>query len=290
MRTFVAGATGAGGLAFVRRAKEGGHSLHALSRSAENAHKLEGLVDRIDVRDVRVGIPSLEGIEVVVSCLGAPITMDSGEKRSYREVDFLGNQKILEAALSAGVGRFVYVSAHVEPAYRDTAYIRAHEEFVDLLRRSGISHSVIGPTGIFTAFNDFVKFARKGAIPVIGDGSARTNPVDPADVADQILLHLEGGPSEISIGGPEIFTRREIAELAFRVVGKRARVLSVPAGVFRAGAKMAGLMNARVGELLAFAAAVSTADCVAPCAGERRLEDHFRGVSRKTPPSGDPRP
>jgi len=138
-----------------------------------------------------------------------------------------------DAALAAGVKRFLYVSVHLEAGYRQTAYIQAHEEFVDALRRSGLNYSVIRPTGIFAAFGDFVNLARKGLTTVIGDGRARTNPVHQADVAGKLLENLESGPTELSVGGPEVFTRREIAELAFAVIGKRPRVLPVPAAAFR---------------------------------------------------------
>jgi uncharacterized protein YbjT (DUF2867 family) len=279
MRVFAAGATGSVGFAFVRLAKARGTFVRTLSHSRENAKRLDGLADEVTTQDAALGVPSLEGIDVVVSALGAAVTIAGREKRRYREVDLAGNLKLLAAAKAARVGRFVYVSVHVEPGYRDTAYVRAHEEFVDALRECGICYSVIRPTGIFPALNDFVRMARKGLATVIGDGRARTNPVDPADVAGVLLDHLTSGPAEVSVGGPEIFTRREIVELAFRVVDKRPRVMRVPPGVFRGAAKMAGWANPRLGELLEFAVKVSTTDCVAPCVGRRRLEDHFRALA-----------
>jgi len=280
MRVFVAGATGSVGFEFVRLAKARGHFLHTFSRSPENARKLAGLADKVEVHDVCTIVPSLKGIDVVVSALGAPVTMNSGEKRPYRDVDLEGNKNILDAAKTAGVKRFLYVSAHVEAGYRHTAYIRAHEEFVDALRLSGLKYSVIRPTGIFAAFNDFVSLARKGLTTVIGDGKARTNPVHQADVAGKLLECLDSGPDEMSIGGPETFTRREIAELAFAVLRKRPRVLRVPAVAFRLGAKLVGLQNPRLGELLEFVAAVSITDGMAPFVGRMRLEDHFRKVAK----------
>ena len=174
MRVFVAGATGAVGFEFVGLAKARGYFIHTLSRSPENARKLAGLADRVDVQDACTGIPSLEGIDVVVSSLGGPVTVNSREKRPYREIDLQGNRRLLDAALAAGVKRFLYVSVHLEAGYRQTAYIQAHEEFVDALRRSGLNYSVIRPTGIFAAFGDFVNLARKGLTTVIGDGRART--------------------------------------------------------------------------------------------------------------------
>lgn len=279
MRIFVAGATGVVGFEFIRLAKAQGCYIHAFSRSPENARKLAGLADHVEIRDVCTGISNLKGIDTVVSALGAPVSVASREKRSYREIDFQGNRIILQAAKEAGVRRFIYVAAHVEQGYRHTAYIRAHEEFVDHLRRSGIEHTVIRPTGIFPAFNDFVNLAKKGLTTVIGNGLARTNPVHQADVAEQLLKHLESGPDEMSVGGPEIFSRREIAELAFRILGKQPRVFRVPAIAFRLGAKGLRLANPRLGELFEFVAAVSVFDGIAPSIGRLRLEDHFRKVA-----------
>jgi len=111
---------------------------------------------------------------------------------------------------------------------------------------------------------------------------AHTNPVHQADVAKLLLENLDSGAAEISIGGPDIFTRREIAELAFHVLGKRPRIMRLPAAVLRAGAAVAGIVNPRVGELLEFATAVSTTECVAPRTGQLRLEDYFGSLRTAT--------
>ena len=98
----------------------------------------------------------------------------------------------------------------ITPAYRDTAYIRAHEDFVEALLASPLSATVIRPTGIFPALNDFVDMARKGMATVIGDGRARTNPVHHRDVAQVLLENLSSGPAEVSVGGPDILTRARL--------------------------------------------------------------------------------
>lgn len=279
MRIFVAGATGAVGSEVVRLAKERGHYLHTLSRSPAKALKLAGIADRIDVLDASVEVPNLLGIDIVVSCLGAPVSLFSPDRRGYRAVDLQANSNLLRAAKTAGIQRFLYVAAHVGPAYSRTAYIRAHEDFVNVLHSSGLSSSVVRPTGIFAAFDDLLTLARRGLTTVIGDGRARTNPIHQADVAAQVLALLDFGPGEISIGGPEIWSRREIAELPFRALGRPPRILSIPAFAFRAGGKMMGGVNPRLGQLCQFFAAVSTTDCVAPVAGHLRLQDHFRSLA-----------
>lgn len=276
MRVFVAGASGSVGSEVVRLAKAAGHQVGALSRS----RKPDGVADEVFTLDATSAAPDLGGYEVVISALGAPVSVSHPERRGYRDVDLVANRNLLLAAQQAGVRRFVYVSVHVEPGYAHTAYIRAHEEFVEDLRRSSLSHSVIRPTGIFSAFDDFIGLARKGLATAISDGKARTNPVHAADVAELVMRDLESGPAESSIGGPDVFTRREIAELAFRVLGKRPRIVHVPAPVFRLTAKLAAPFHPRLGDLLEFVTAVSTSDSLAPRLGRRRLEDYFREVVR----------
>ena len=279
MRILIAGATGAIGLELVRLAVSKGHSVHALSRSTDRAHMLDGLADRVDVSDAVASVPALGGTDLVISALGAPVTLHSRERRRYLDVDFVANTRILDAAVRADVRRFVYVSLHLEPAYRRTAYVEAHEAFVEYLKRSGVSYSVIRPTGVFTALGDLVNYARRGVVPLVGDGLARTNPVHQADVADALLAHIDGGPSNVEIGGPETFTRREIAALAFQVIGRTPRFINVPPALFRVIAAASRVASPRIGELLEFAAAVSITNAVAPTVGRRRLEDYFRALA-----------
>ena len=80
-------------------------------------------------------------------------------------------------------------------------------------------------------------------------------------------------------GGPDVFTRAEIVELAFRAVGRPPRLTRVPSAVFRAAAAVMKPFNRRMAALLAFGAAVGQVDCVAPPYGTRHLETNFRSFA-----------
>src|SRR5439155_27233184 len=127
------------------------------------------------------------GMDVVVSCLGASVGFGHGDRRSYAEVDTVANANLLAAASASGVRRFVYVAGHVEPGYAGTRYLRAHEAVVESLRASGIWAAVVRPTALFPSFGALLPLASSGRLVVIGDGSARTNPVHPVDVAPACL-------------------------------------------------------------------------------------------------------
>ena len=257
-----------------RLAGSSGPRVRTLARTAGDI--------RADATDALAILGACDGIDAVISCLGASVSPSAKEKRSFLAVDTVANRNLIAEAKRAGVRKFVYVAAHVSPGYADSAYIRAHEAVVAELAASGLDYTVIRPTGIFSAFGDFVKMARMGMAMVVGDGSARTNPVHPADVAQACLDGLTPGSREVGAGGPDILTRREVVETAFRVVGKTPRIAAVPAAMFRGSARLAGLFNPRLGELFEFVTAVSLTDGIAPAAGTKRLEDYFRELHRKT--------
>lgn len=272
MLVLVAGATGAVGTELVRELMARHHRVRGLSRHSCNIadEAVQADATATDLTGV------CRGVDVVISALGASVSPNAPEKRSYEAVDFVGNSRLLKEARQAGVKRFIYVSVHVEEGYRNNGYIAAHERFVDELRASGLSSTVIRPTGIFSAFAEILNYARQGPVPVLGDGSAKSNPVHEADVALAAINALESGPAAIDIGGPDILTRRQVAEEMFRALGKKPRILSMPVGVFGVLTKLMSLGSPRKKELFDFLKAVAVTDCVAPALGKQRLADYLR--------------
>lgn len=217
-----------------------------------------------------------EGCEAIVSCAGASVSTSAPDKRPYSQIDPAIHRNLILEAKRCGIRRFVYVGVHREPHYADCRYILAHEAVRAMLVDVGMDFTVIRPTGIFSAFADLLPFARKGFLPLVGDGSARTNPIDPEDVAELVVSHCEEGPQDVPCGGPEVLTRRQINEVLARAVG-RAKVFQpkIPPGVMRLEAKVAGLFHPRMGELLEFFSKAGSADCVAPALGRRSMGSYF---------------
>ena len=279
-RILISGAGGAVGFELLQQARAAGYWVRAHTRATGSYARLAAHANDVVLADATKAI-SMEGItreiDIVVSCMGAPVAVSHPEKRSYHQIDFLGNRNLLEQAKAHGVRRFVYLSVHLAPGYSETAYVRAHERFVDQLQLSGMRHTVVRPTGLFYVFLDLLAYAKLGLVPVIGDGQARTNPIHEADVARILLEHLEDGAPAVSCGGPEIFKRRDLVELMFRMIGRKARIVSMPPGLFRLMGKMAGLTSARKAELFEFAGAVSTSSAIAPLLGKERLQDYLAG-------------
>jgi uncharacterized protein YbjT (DUF2867 family) len=284
----VAGATGVVGREVARLLHQAGNRVKTLSRDPARARALAGIADEIATGDATRPASlrgMLDGLDAVVSCLGARPKLGGSERRSFRAVDTVANLNLLEEARRVGVRRFVYVAVHPQPGYDQTAYVRAHEEVVEALRASGISHGVVRPTGLFPSFDPFLAMARRGIAWLPGDGRAITNPVHPLDVAEACLEALSLTDDTVfSVGGPDILTREEIVWLAFDAFGKQPRVLHIPVGTLLGIARAGRPFNRRFAEIVEFAARVFSNECVALRRGDRRLAEHFRQLAAQGSP------
>jgi uncharacterized protein YbjT (DUF2867 family) len=276
-RVLVAGATGYLGGFVARELESRGYFVRALARSPEKLDDLrpdeivEAEVTRPETLD-----HCCDGIDAVFSSVGITKQRDG---LTFRDVDYRANVNLLEVARRAGVRKFVYVSGFDGPRLRHLDIIAAHEDFVDELKTSGLDYAVLRPTGFFSDVSAVFEMARNGRVYLIGSGERRVNPIHGADLAAVCADALEGGPREIDVGGPEIFTWREIAELAFAVQAKHARILRVPDWLMWAVVRLVRIFSRHQGELLAFFTTMATKDVVAPATGSRTLEQHFRELA-----------
>jgi uncharacterized protein YbjT (DUF2867 family) len=275
----VAGATGTVGREVVRALKARGQRVRGLVRDMGKSKTLEA--DEIRAADaLQAGslVGAFDGATHAFSAVGASVSTDPRAGRaSYLDVDVPAHRNLIAAASRAGVRRFVYVSAFTAPERRDVAYLRAHAEVEDLLRRSGMRYGIARPTGFFSAFAEYLDFAAKGSVPEIGNGSTRTNPIHPAELAEICADLIRSDQNETrDVGGPEVLTRHRILELAFEAVGKPVRVRRVPVGVARVASALAHPLHPRLSELGQFLAAINEMNMVAPAFGRRTLAEYFR--------------
>lgn len=276
----VAGASGRLGRHLVRALAVQGYRVRALTRRPELPTELEPLVEDHVVHDVRTSltlIQAMREVSALVSTVGASVRPALGHGRlSYGRVDLEANTRLLNDARRAGVPRFAYVSLYGGRELLDTEYAWAHERVVDAVLDSGMSPLIVRPTGFFGSLEPVLGMARRGVALVLGDGSARTNPVHEADVAGATARALAEGYELLRIGGPDVLTRREIAGLALEAWGRsRAVTVSVPDRWLRRIGSVIRPLHPRLGGLLGFAAALAETDVVAPSWSERSLEDHF---------------
>jgi uncharacterized protein YbjT (DUF2867 family) len=94
---------------------------------------------------------------------------------------------------------------------------------------------VFGPEDDF--FNRFAALARYlPALPLIGGGRTRFQPVYVGDVADAALAALERSDAVgkiFQLGGPRVSSFRELMELLLREIDRRRALIDIPFGLAR---------------------------------------------------------
>jgi len=277
----VAGATGSLGRAVVAAALARKMSVRVLVRDPTRLpvalrERVQVIVG--DARDAAVAGTAVDGVERVFSCVGASVMPGLGFGwRGYGAVDWPANRVLIDAAVEARARRFVYVSVHHLPAMARVPYIAAHERVAAYLRHAAIGSAIVRPTGFFSAVGAYLDLARRGAIPEIGGGDARTNPIADEDLADVCIEAIvsDDARQDIAAGGPDVMTRRQIGELAFGALGATPRFRRVPTWLARVGAAMLRPLHPRMSQVTSFIAALCAHDVVAPRMGSRRLIDDF---------------
>lgn len=279
-KVLVAGATGYLGRFVVKALKAKGYWVRALGRSAAKLAPVKEYADELfvgEVTDPDSLIGLCDGTDIVFSSLGITRQKDG---LTYEDIDYQANRNLLTMAEAAGVSQFMYVHVLNAEKLEHVAMVQAKKKFVDDLKRSTLNHTVICPTGFFSDMEEILSMARSGRVYLFGDGSNRINPIHGADLAEVCASALVGSEGEIDVGGPEVFTYREIAKLAFDVLEQREKITCIPKYLVSATAgTLRWLTPAKVYGPIQFMASVMTMDVIGQPYGQRRLADHFRDCS-----------
>src|SRR5699024_11488595 len=96
------------------------------------------------------------------------------------------------------------------------------------LKASEVPYIIIRPTGYFSDMAQILRMARNGRVYLLGDGRAKMNPIHERDVAHFSTDALHKKNQTLDVGGPAVYTYKEIAQLAFTAQKKKARLTHVP--------------------------------------------------------------
>ncbi|MDL4839465.1 SDR family oxidoreductase [Aquibacillus rhizosphaerae] len=285
-RVLVAGATGYLGRHIVKKLKQNGYYVKVLVRSQEKL-KQEGpfcspiiykFVDEVIVGDVTEPhtIKNVcNEVDYVFSSVGITRQKD---KLTFMDVDYNGNLNLLKEAERSRVQRFMYINVHAAENCNSTL-VKAKQKFVDELKRSVISHVIINPTGYYSDMTELLTMAKKGRIFLFGEGLNKMNPIHGSDLAEYCISSFSKENTSLHIGGPEVYTYYEIAELALNVVNKKPKITGIPKWAVKVIFPFLKIINEKQYNLLLFFFYVMTNDIVAKSYGEISLNSYFESVS-----------
>lgn len=251
----VFGGSGFVGRNAVRELAKRGWRVRAAVRRPHHAQFLRpmGAVGQVqlfqaNVRDRSSVARAMEGAEAVINLVG--ILHQEGAQ-SFSRVQAMGAAAIAEAAAKAGVERFIQLSAIGADADSDSLYARTKGEAERAVRATLSAATILRPSIIFGPedqfFNRLAAMAEVSpALPLIGGGATRFQPVYVDDVADAVCAALESDAAAgktYELGGPRIYTFRELMEMVLAETGRKRILAHIPFAL----APMAGFAGEAVG-------------------------------------------
>ncbi len=236
----VLGGTGFLGTRLVARLIKDGHRVTVLSRDRE-AHRhllvLPGLtLENCDVYQEAQLSERFRGKDVIINLVG--ILNERGfSGAGFRRAHVELTQAVLQAARSAGVPRLLQISALKAGLDAPSYYLRTKGEAEKLIRdQHNVDWTIFQPSVMFGPGDTFLnRFAGLlGAVPGVfplARSSARFQPVSVDDVIAAIRQCLHGGACSrqtYELGGPKVYTLREIVELVAKTTGRRRWIMGLP--------------------------------------------------------------
>jgi NADH dehydrogenase len=237
----VLGGTGFLGTRLVARLIKDGRRVTVLSRDREQ-HKhllvLPGLtLENCDVYAAAQLSERFRGKDVVINLIGILNERGfsgAGFRRAHTEL----TQGVLQAARSAGVTRLLQVSALKAAVDAPSYYLRSKGAAEQLIRdaNTALDWTIFQPSVMFGPGDAFLnRFAALlAAIPWVfplARADARLQPVLVDDVIEAIIRSLHGGASSrqtYQLGGPRVYTLREIVSLVAKLTGRRRWIVGLP--------------------------------------------------------------
>ncbi len=266
MRIFATGSTGFLGSVVAERLRARGDTVVALVRDPAKAELLRRSGREVvvgDLADPDALRRGCDGCGAVIHAgaiyevgIGAPRRVD------MYEANVNGTDRVLTAALAAGVPKVVHVSSivvfgdtkgsTVDESYRRTSgYTSYYDETKTLAHRMaegfnahGLPVVIAQPGQIYgpgdhSGIGALLRRAAAGKLPVLAFGDLGLSFVHVDDVAAGIVGALDRGrPGQSYVLGGEIARLRDAVRIAARLGGRPAPRLEVPARILRFAARL----------------------------------------------------
>jgi uncharacterized protein YbjT (DUF2867 family) len=236
----VFGASGFIGRYVVAEIAKSGARVRASVRRPDRASFLKPMGDvgqvtpiATNIRDDASVAAAVDGADTVINLVGI---LFPGSKQTFESLQSDGAHRVARAARAAGAQRLVQVSAIGADAESDSAYASTKGIGENLVREAFPGASIVRPSIVFGPeddfFNRFAALARfTPALPLIGGGHTKFQPVYVGDVADAIAAicnEPKSAGTTYELGGPRIYSFRELMEIVLKEIDRKRLLVPVP--------------------------------------------------------------
>jgi len=211
-----------------------------------------GQVGQIQV--VKANIANAEHVASVVSGADAVINLvgilRQGGRQRFQRLHRDAAETLAKAAMNAGAQTFVHVSSMGVSQNSPSLYARTKAEGEMRVREAFPAATILRPSLLFGPeddfFNRFAGMARMArVVPLIGGGRTKFQPVYVGDVAAAIEKSVVDPAAArgrtYELGGPSVYTFRELMELMLHETYRKAALVPVPFGLASFVASLANL-------------------------------------------------
>ncbi len=240
-RVTVFGGSGFIGRHVVRRLAQQGWVVRACVRDPVAAAFLKPMGNVAQVVPMRTNLAdddaalasAVQGADAVVNLVG--ILAESGTQ-TFDALQAEGPGRLARAAKEAGATSFVQVSALGADANSNSKYARTKAAGEAGVRAAFPQATIVRPSIVIGAedsfFNRFAQMAQwMPALPLIGGGQTKFQPVHVADVAEAIVRAI-GNPTAqgkiFEAVGPRVYTFRELMEYLLVTIDRHRGLIPVP--------------------------------------------------------------
>jgi uncharacterized protein YbjT (DUF2867 family) len=239
----VIGGTGFLGRYVVKLLAQQGYTIRVIARHPDKALHLNtaGEVGQIVLTYGNLVKPEslqgkLAGSFAVVNLAGA---LFETSRQSFSDLHAKGAEKLAQMAKAAGVERFIQVSSLGVDKAVSSKYARTKVMGEKSVRAAFPEATILRPGVVFGPEDQFFnKFAALSALvpalPLIGGGRTRFAPVYAGDVAKAVLAvlaHAESRGETYELGGPGVYSFRELLEYINLLTRRNACLVPLPFGL-----------------------------------------------------------
>ena len=249
MQIAVAGGTGFVGGGIASELQRRGDGVVILSHRPERARgsipagQEVRMADIADVGSLASALAGVDSLVIALAFRGYPME-NPRRGETFEAVDAAGTERLVKAAVAAGVSSVVYISGAGAARDAPRHWFRAKWRAEEAVRASGLRWTIIRPTWLYgprdAALNRFLGFARYlPFVPVTGNGRQLLAPVFIGDLAALVgdsLTEPAAANQVFEIGGPDAMTMNDVIRTALRVSGRRRPLLHAPAGLLKLAA------------------------------------------------------
>jgi NADH dehydrogenase len=214
--------------------------------------KLKGDVGQVGLVNISIeseGLlaPFVADNDAVINCVG--ILRESGSQR-FDTVHHTAPARLARLAREHGVERFVHISSLAADPRATSAYARSKAAGEQAVRDAFPTATILRPSIVFGPEDDFFnRFASMAmfspALPLIGGGETRFQPVYVGDVADAVVRCIDDPATAgrtYELGGPKVYNFRALLELLLAEIRRHRLLLDIPFGLASLQARLMSIV------------------------------------------------